>query len=163
MVLYLSVADIANPEICLCVDGPGFGSTAPTFMRSSASHPAGPLGAGGFDTICTTTCRNRYDSSTTCRLCHLEPLPYGCLLHPRPALTNYKSCRTATGCTQTYICMMKHSHFPYTSTHNSTPHNTHKKHTINHIPYTHTLTLQGNTIFNNSRYTTNIPTQSLGI
>ena len=59
----------------------------PLFVSSSASHPAGPhgrhaqkngksgpplLGAGGFDTICTAVlvcC----DSSTTCRLCRLDP------------------------------------------------------------------------------------------
>ena len=49
------------------------------------------------------------------------PLPYGRLLHPRPALTNCKSCRTQhwelpqdAHKTQTYsICMTKHSHFPY--------------------------------------------------
>ena len=55
--------------------------------------------------------------------------------------------RTATGCTQdTNICMMKHSHSPYTSTYSSTPHNTNRKHNIHHIPYTntqHTSTLQG--------------------
>ena len=72
---------------------------------------------------------------------------------------------TATGCTQdtNYICMTKHSRSPYTSTYSSTPHNTNRKHNIHHIPYTntqHTSTLQclKNTIFNNSRYTTNIPT-----
>ena len=59
--------------------------------------------------------------------------------------------------------MTKHSHSPYTSTYNSTPHNTNRKHNINHIPYTntqHTSTLQGSkpTIFNNGRYTKNIPT-----
>ena len=60
------------------------------------------------------------------------PLPYGRLLHPRPALTNCKSCRTQhyelqqdAHKTQTSnICMTKHSHFPYTSTYSSTPHNT---------------------------------------
>ena len=30
------------------------------------------MGAGGFDTICTTVC-NRYDSSTDCMQCRLEP------------------------------------------------------------------------------------------
>ena len=59
--------------------------------------------------------------------------------------------------------MTKHSHSPYTSTYSSTPHNTNRNHHIHHIPYTntqHTSTLQGlkNTIFNNVRYTTNIPT-----
>ena len=64
-IVYLFMADI---ETCLCVaDGPGFVSTSPAFMRSSASHPAGPhgrlaqnsksglhcSGAGSFDTICT--------------------------------------------------------------------------------------------------------------
>ena len=71
------------------VVGPGLVSTSPAFVSSSASHPAGPhgrhaqktvnrgpplLGAGGFDTICTAVlvcC----DSSTTCRLCRLEPEP----------------------------------------------------------------------------------------
>ena len=66
--------------------------------------------------------------------------------------------------TQTYnICMTKHSHSLYTSTYSSTPHNTNRKHNIHHIPYTntqHNSTLQGKkiTIFNNGRYTTNIPT-----
>ena len=59
--------------------------------------------------------------------------------------------------------MTKHSHSPYTSTYSSTPHNTNRKHNIHHIPYTntqHTSTLKAkqNTIFNNGRYTTNIPT-----
>ena len=41
--------------------------------------------------------------------------------------------------------MTKHSHLPCTSTYSSTPHNTNRKHNINHIPYTntqHTSTLQ---------------------
>ena len=59
--------------------------------------------------------------------------------------------------------MTKHSHSPYLSTYSSTPHNTNRKHNIHHIPYPntqHTSTLQGKkiTIFNNWRYTTNIPT-----
>ena len=65
---------------------PGLVSTSPTFVSSSASHPAGQhdrhahktvnraplLGAGRFDTICTPAfvCCNR---STACRLCRLEP------------------------------------------------------------------------------------------
>ena len=56
--------------------------------------------------------------------------------------------------------MTKHTHFPYTSTCSSMPHNT--KHNIHHIPYTniqHASTLQSKkTIFNNGRYTTNICT-----
>ena len=77
---------ISQIQTCLCVGvGPGFVSTSPAFMRSSASHPAamhgrlapkngksGPLmGPRGFDTICTAVC-NRCDSSTACRLCRLE-------------------------------------------------------------------------------------------
>ena len=60
--------------------------------------------------------------------------------------------------------MTKHSHSPYTSTYSSTPHNTNRKHNIHNIPYTntqHTSTYPKakiNTIFNNGRYTTNIPT-----
>ena len=48
--------------------------------------------------------------------------------------------------------MTKHSHFPYTSTCSSTPHNTNKK----HIAYFQTQRLKK--LFNNGRYTTNIPT-----
>ena len=58
--------------------------------------------------------------------------------------------------------MTKHSHSPYTSTYSSTPHNTNRKHNIHHIlhkhtPYFNTPSLKNN-IFNNGRYTTNIPT-----
>ena len=77
------------------VVGPGLVSTSPAFVSSSASHPAGPhgrhaqktvnrapmLGAGGFDTICTAVlvcC----DSSTTCRLCRLEPQMLDHLQYP---------------------------------------------------------------------------------
>ena len=61
--------------------------------------------------------------------------------------------------------MTKHSHSPHRSTYSSTTHNTNRKHNIHHIPYTntqHTSTHNTprlkNTIFNNGRYTTNIPT-----
>ena len=58
--------------------------------------------------------------------------------------------------------MTKHSYFPYTSTYSSTRLTTNKTHNIHHAPYTniqHNSTLHGsNTIFNNGRYTTNIPT-----
>ena len=40
--------------------------------------------------------------------------------------------------TRNNICMTKNSHFPYTSTYSSTPHNTNRKHNIHHTPYTHT-------------------------
>ena len=57
---------ISQIQTCLCVVGPGLVSTLPAFMRSIASHPAGPhgrlcqktvighpfLGTGGVDTIC---------------------------------------------------------------------------------------------------------------
>ena len=71
--------------------------------------------------------------------------------------------RTATGWTHTYnICMTKHTHFPYTSTYSSMPHNTNRKHNIYHIPYTntqHTSTPKAQKpIFNNGCYSTNIPT-----
>ena len=98
------------------------------------------------------------------------PLPYGRLLHPRPALTNCKSCRMQhwelpqdAHKTQTYnICMTKHLYFPYTSTYSSTRHNTNKN-TTSITPLTQTYNIlqhskAKNTIFNNGRYTTNIPT-----
>ena len=53
---------------------------------------------------------------------------------------------------QTYICMTKSSHFPYTSTYSSMPHNANINHNIHHNPYTN--------IFNNARYTTNILTDT---
>ena len=70
-------------QTCLCVVvRPGFVSTSPNFMRTSASQPAGPHGrlaqknaksrVGDFDTICTAVC-NRCASSTTYMLCRLEP------------------------------------------------------------------------------------------
>ena len=45
---------------------------------------------------------------------------------------SYLRCTTVCTKTQTY---MKHSHFPYTSTYSSTPHNTNRKHNIHHTPY----------------------------
>ena len=59
--------------------------------------------------------------------------------------------------------MKKHTHFPYTNTYSSMPHNTNRKHNIHHIPYTniqHTSTPQGykKPLSNNGRSTTNIPT-----
>ena len=59
--------------------------------------------------------------------------------------------------------MTKHSHSPYTSTYSSTPHKTNRKHNIHHTPlHKHTTYFNiprlKNTIFNNGRYTTNIPT-----
>ena len=74
--------------------------------------------------------------------------------------------RTATGCTQDTNIQHLHDEtliFPYTSTYSSTHHNLNKKHNIHHTPYTnihHTSTLKvlKNTIFNNGRNTTNIPT-----
>ena len=57
---------------------------------------------------------------------------------------------------------MKHSHFPYTSTYSSTPHNKNRKHNIHHIPYTntqHTSTLQGSKHYFQQRpLHNNIPT-----
>ena len=64
-------------------------------------------------------------------------------------------------CAPRCICMMKHSHFPYTSTYSSTRHNTNRKHNIHHTPYTniqHSKAAQKPTTFKNARYTTNFPT-----
>ena len=40
--MYLFIADIANPDSLFVVVGPGLVSTSRAFVRSSASHPAGP-------------------------------------------------------------------------------------------------------------------------
>ena len=78
---------ISQNLTCLCVVvGPGLVSTSSTFMRSIASHPAGLhgrlaqknvigpplLGAGGA-TQFAQGLPDHCDSSTVCRLCHLEP------------------------------------------------------------------------------------------
>ena len=72
--------------------------------------------------------------------------------------------RTATGWTQTYnICMTKHSHFSYTTTYSSTPHNTNRKHNIHHIHYTN---IHYTSRFKNPLFLTTVATQqtlSLGI
>ena len=39
--LYLSVADIVNPDLFVCVCRTWISSTSPAFLRSSSSHPAG--------------------------------------------------------------------------------------------------------------------------
>ena len=72
--------------------------------------------------------------------------------------------RTATGYTQDtnieHLHDEKHTHFPYTRTYSSTPHNSNRKHNINHIPYPNILqhsNAQKSTIVNNVRYTTNSP------
>ena len=58
--------------------------------------------------------------------------------------------------------MTKYSHSPYTSTYRSTPHNTNRKHIITSPTQTHNILQHSKakktTIFNNGRYTTNIPT-----
>ena len=64
--VFLFVADIVNPALCVVV-GPGFVSTSPAFRRNSASHPVwvcmadlpqktvnrSPLPGAGFLTQCT--------------------------------------------------------------------------------------------------------------
>ena len=77
----ICLGQISHIQTSLCVFvGPGFVSTSPAFMRSSASYPLSPHGrlaqkmvnrTGSFDTICTAVCI-RNDSSTICRLCRLE-------------------------------------------------------------------------------------------
>ena len=70
---------------------------------------------------------------------------------------------TATGCTQDtniQICMTKRSYFPYTSTYSSTI-QTENTTSITPLTQTHNILQHSklkNTIFYNSRYTTNIPT-----
>ena len=44
LTMYLFMADIANPDFLCVVVVPGFVSTSPAFMRSSASHPVGQHG-----------------------------------------------------------------------------------------------------------------------
>ena len=74
--VYLFMADISNPDlfVCscrtlICLDI----TRVYEEQDKPSSGSAWPACAGGFDTICTAVC-NRSDSSTTCRLCRLEPL-----------------------------------------------------------------------------------------
>ena len=78
--LYLSVTDIANPDLFACGSRTWISLEMAAFMRSMTSHPAGPhgrlaqktvigpplLGAGGVDTICTSLDRP---------LCRLGAIP----------------------------------------------------------------------------------------
>ena len=103
--------------LLVCGVGAGFGSTSPAFMRSSASHPAGPhdwlakkvnrapiAGVGGFDTICTAVC-NRSDSSPACRLCRLEPTRApNC--HRRCSVSTFLSCRDRQNLSSGYVMLM---------------------------------------------------------
>ena len=86
---------------CLCVDGLRIVSTSPAFMRSRASHSAGPhdrlttktvnrpplmgvWGGGGwcgFDTICTAVCHNCCDSY------HLYAVSIGTSAHLSPSVS----------------------------------------------------------------------------
>ena len=84
----ICLLQISQIQTCLwVVVGPGFVSTSPAFMRTSASHPSGPhgrlapktvnrapiTGAWRFDRMFTAVC-NRCDRFTTWRLCRLEPM-----------------------------------------------------------------------------------------
>ena len=99
------------------------------------------------------------------------PLPYGRLLHPRPALTNCKSCRIHNWelpqdahRTQTYtICINEtfilpiHEHLQLHASQNKQK-TQHPSHPLHKLPtYFNTPRLKA-TIFNNGSYTTNIPT-----
>ena len=56
-------------DMCLCFDTAGLhGQPAQKTVNRVPID-----GVGGFDTICIAACQNRCDSSTTCKLCHLEP------------------------------------------------------------------------------------------
>ena len=76
--VYLFMADIANPDLFVCVVvGPGFLSTTASSGSAWSAcqktvNRAPLLGTGGFDTICTSAC-NRPDIPTPCMMCRLEP------------------------------------------------------------------------------------------
>ena len=75
---------------------------------------------------------------------------------PLASSTSINKLQVMLNKTQTYnICMTKHSHFPYTSTYSSTPHNTNTT-SITSSTQTHNIPQHSkakNTIFNNGRYT----------
>ena len=93
--VYLFVADIANPDlfVCccrtwICLDIARFyeeqcqPSSVSTWLACQLSPPQTVNRApitwdGGFDTIYTAVCHNCCDSSTTRRLCPLEPGTHG--------------------------------------------------------------------------------------
>ena len=83
---------------------------------------------------------------------------YSRLLHPRPALTNCKSCRTW------HWELPQYAHTSHTRAPTApTPHNANRKRNIHHITsptQTHTILQHSKAkkLFNNGRYTTNIPT-----
>ena len=84
LLLYFFVADITNTDLFVCdcwtwisIDithfyeeqcQPSSGSACPKTVNRA------PIGGGsGFHTICTIVCHNGRDSSTTRRVCRLEP------------------------------------------------------------------------------------------
>ena len=83
--VYLSEADIVNPDFVRVVVGPELVWTSPAFMRSSATQPAGTHGSLARKTVNRVPIvgglRNRHnfhnslpehsDRSTMCRLCRL--------------------------------------------------------------------------------------------
>ena len=83
---------ISQIQTCLRVlVGPGLVSTSPAFMRSIASHPAGPLGRLAQKKVIGPHCwgreglPERCDSSTSYRLCRLESRTYFLfLVRPHP-------------------------------------------------------------------------------
>ena len=139
----------------------------------------GAIWLNPFATVLFSVC-----SAVTVECCVLYPCCMGVfgmfavmyihLLHPRPALTNCKSCRTQhwelpqdAHMTQTYnICMTKHSHSPYTSTYSPTIQKTqHPSHPLHkHTTYFNTPRLK-NPLFLTTAATqqtfSQTPTQSL--
>ena len=86
LTVYLYVGDNGNADLFACGCRTWIVSTSPAFMRSSASHPAGPQGLLSPKTVNRASiavggkylhnlhisCQNLCDSSTTSKLCLLE-------------------------------------------------------------------------------------------
>ena len=76
--MYLFIADIANTTRLFEFEEQRQPSSWPACQTTVYRAPL--LGAGGFDTICTTV----RDSSTDCRLCRLESAKPLVVVYPLP-------------------------------------------------------------------------------
>ena len=74
--LYLSVADIANPDLCACGSRTWISLDIARFYEEHCeNHPAGPHGRPAHKTVTQFAhgLPDRCDSTTACRMCRLEP------------------------------------------------------------------------------------------
>ena len=133
--LYLSVADIANPDLFACSSRTWISLDIARFYEEHCQPSSGfawpacpkngnqaPIASSIWSPLASSTSINK-----------LQVMQNAALQLPQ-----------YTHKTQTYnICTTKDSHFLYMSTYSSTPHNTNRKHNIHYTNIYHISTLKG--------------------